>query len=86
MTSRHRSLVCQDVFGQLLIAQLTKRSMRQSDLAAACGVHRSYISRLINYDGPSANWVDQIAAAINATDEERTALHFGAARAQGYRI
>lgn len=73
-------------FGGLLQTYLARRSMRPVDLAATCGVHKSYISRLMKYAGASPEWVDRIAAAINATDEERTALHFAAARAHGYRV
>ncbi len=80
------SLNGRDQFGKTLIFLLEKHQVRQTDLAAMCQVHRSYISRLIKYDGPSPEWVDKIAAAINATDEEQAALHLSAARARGYRI
>jgi transcriptional regulator with XRE-family HTH domain len=74
------------VFGAALAQQLARHSLRQADLAKTTGTDPAYISRLANRSSPSPEWVEIIADATKATDEERATLHIAAARAKGYRI
>lgn len=74
-------------FGAALNDQLSKRQMRQSDLARATGVTSTYINRLASgYASPSPEWVDLIADTLKLQKRERGRLHAAAARSRGYRI
>jgi transcriptional regulator with XRE-family HTH domain len=75
-----------DAFSAALAEQLTRRSLRQTDLAKARGVSPAYINRLANGGSVTPESADMIADAMNATDEDRRKLHVAAARARGYRI
>lgn len=73
-------------FSAALTEQLARHRLRQSDLARATNVSRSYINRLAKELAPSPEWVEIIANATCATDVERSALHRAAARGKGYKV
>lgn len=75
-----------DAFAAALTEQLARRSLRQSDIASANGVTRTYMSKLMNTDTPSPEWVEIIANTLKASDEERRTLHQAAAARAGYKI
>lgn len=74
------------MFGAALADQLARHSMRQSDIAKTAGVSQAYVSQLANSSSVSPQWVDIIAAATHASEDERQKLHQAAARARGYRV
>lgn len=73
-------------FGKALDEQLSRRSMRQLDLATATGTSPAYINRMLNGAKVSPEWADTVAQALAASPEERRRLHVAAAMSWGYRL
>jgi transcriptional regulator with XRE-family HTH domain len=73
-------------FGKALDEQLTRRSMRQTELAQATGVSPSYVNRLMTVGNPSPQWVEIIAITLQLGPSERVDLHTAAAIDAGYKL
>lgn len=74
-------------FGIRMRRMLDDREMAQADLAASLGVSSAYVSSLIlDRRAPSAQTVEKIVDALQASSEERQGLHKAAAVANGFKL
>lgn len=74
-------------FGGLVLDLMSNSGVNQPQVAETLGVSTQYVNKLTTgRQKPSPEWVDLIASAVAATDEQRVELHRAAAEDHGFRL
>jgi transcriptional regulator with XRE-family HTH domain len=76
----------QTAFGKALDRQLSKRGLRQADLARATKASPAYVNRLMSGEKVSPEWADIIADTLGLPQKERAELHTAAAISWGFKL
>lgn len=86
MPRRAGKTTYQSAFGKALDRQLSKRRLRQSDLARATKTSPAYINRAMQGGKVSPEWADLIAETLHLSKMETTELHTAAAVSWGFKL